>query len=647
MTITVTTPEATEITVEVAGASAGNIAAVIPTAFSTVLDPIVGTEHALTLDGTALKKVTIDAIKAFSLSGLTLAWGSITGKPSTFPPTIGSGAGDAVAGNDARLTDARTPTAHTHTSADITDATSDGFTNKDVILKTNAFGFVTLGGLSIRNSGITLSADGVNIGLLDSVVTDNRTWTLPDKDGTVAMTSDITGTNSGTNTGDEVGVVVIKADGTRTSYAPSANTDTARGLALEAAFAAAVAGDTIDLSPGNYLITKAYSGTVGGSVADFAILDKMTIRLNGARLYRTTPSTVTAGSFVIGRSYTIINPGTTNFVSEQGTANSNAGTSFVAIAAGTGTGTAILTPPVMFAVAHVNNAIGGNDWSLIGPGIVEGTAATTTTTGYTNEIGLNVNVSRRWRIDNVSFLKFRGTGLQLNSTNYTGDTSGYAVKVSTGHVSNCNFDFCNIGMGNYAGNEYTSFTNCTFNKNLTGADVSAGNTKFVGCEICENTNFGIRIRNGGNDGHGCFVGGMINHNAGFSIAAEANMDLGFTFAGSHVFGDSGTTNKIQSLGGGLNFTGCIIDAPIYASATPSGINTIAQSFFPGTYAAITDLSATERAKWKFQNNHTLTGTWASDDIRTTYADDAAAGVGGVLQGELWQQTTTGAVFVKL
>jgi len=125
MTITVTTPEATEITVETAGASAGNIAAVIPTAFATVLDPIVGTEHALSLDGTALKKVTYDDIKAFSLSGLTLAWGSVTGKPSTFPPIIGSGAGDAVAGNDARLTDARTPTSHTHTTADITDLTGE------------------------------------------------------------------------------------------------------------------------------------------------------------------------------------------------------------------------------------------------------------------------------------------------------------------------------------------------------------------------------------------------------------------------------------------------------------------------------------------------------------------------------------------
>lgn len=39
-----------------------------------------------------------------------------------------------------------------------------------------------------------------------------RTYTLPDKDGTVAMTSDITGTNSGTNTGDQT--ISITGDAT-------------------------------------------------------------------------------------------------------------------------------------------------------------------------------------------------------------------------------------------------------------------------------------------------------------------------------------------------------------------------------------------------------------------------------------------------
>lgn len=49
------------------------------------------------------------------------AWGEVTGKPATFAPTIGATATTAVAGNDARLTNARTPTAHTHPSSAITD----------------------------------------------------------------------------------------------------------------------------------------------------------------------------------------------------------------------------------------------------------------------------------------------------------------------------------------------------------------------------------------------------------------------------------------------------------------------------------------------------------------------------------------------
>lgn len=36
--------------------------------------------------------------------GDPVAWDDVTDKPTTFPPVIGSGATDAVAGNDARLT---------------------------------------------------------------------------------------------------------------------------------------------------------------------------------------------------------------------------------------------------------------------------------------------------------------------------------------------------------------------------------------------------------------------------------------------------------------------------------------------------------------------------------------------------------------
>src|SRR3990167_390455 len=57
-----------------------------------------------------------------------VAWADVTGKPATFAPVIGGGSGDAVAGNDARLTDARTPTSHAHPIAEVTNlqTTLDG-----------------------------------------------------------------------------------------------------------------------------------------------------------------------------------------------------------------------------------------------------------------------------------------------------------------------------------------------------------------------------------------------------------------------------------------------------------------------------------------------------------------------------------------
>lgn len=63
---------------------------------------------------------------------------------------------------------------------------------------------------------------------------------------------------------------------------------------------------------------------------------------------------ITAGSFVVGRTYTIVTSGTTDFVSEQGASANTVGTEFVATAVGSGTGTA--SGPFMITSSGLTNA---------------------------------------------------------------------------------------------------------------------------------------------------------------------------------------------------------------------------------------------------------------------------------------------------
>lgn len=65
----------------------------------------------------------------------TTEWPGITGKPATFPPAIGATATTAVAGDDPRLNDARTPLPHTHPANQISDSTATG---RSVLTATDA-----------------------------------------------------------------------------------------------------------------------------------------------------------------------------------------------------------------------------------------------------------------------------------------------------------------------------------------------------------------------------------------------------------------------------------------------------------------------------------------------------------------------------
>ena len=77
-------------------------------------------------------------------------------------------------------------------------ADSELASNKDA---SGGFAGLTLFKLNMRNVANTITSWFTNANTVA------RTYTLPDKDGTVAMTSDITGTNSGVNTGDNAAFV--------------------------------------------------------------------------------------------------------------------------------------------------------------------------------------------------------------------------------------------------------------------------------------------------------------------------------------------------------------------------------------------------------------------------------------------------------
>ena len=74
------------------------------------------------------------------------------------------------------------------------DALRETSSNKDA---SGGYAGLTLLKLNLRNAANTITS------FFTTAATVARTWTMPDKDGTVAMTSDITGINSGTNTGDQ------------------------------------------------------------------------------------------------------------------------------------------------------------------------------------------------------------------------------------------------------------------------------------------------------------------------------------------------------------------------------------------------------------------------------------------------------------
>ena len=108
------------------------------------------------------------------------------------------------------------------------------------------------------------AADANEGTLLAGTLSADRTYTLPNKTGTVAMTSDITGTNSGTNTGDQNTFKSVAGDSGSTTANSTTDTITIAGGSN---VSTAVSGDTLTITAtdtNTQLSTEAVQDIVGG-----------------------------------------------------------------------------------------------------------------------------------------------------------------------------------------------------------------------------------------------------------------------------------------------------------------------------------------------------------------------------------------------
>jgi hypothetical protein len=151
--------------------------------------------------------------------GLVDDRGNYDASGNAFPSSGGSGVAGAILKGDLwTISVSGTLDGNPVTPGDLIRALVDtpGATGSNWAITENNLGYVAENSankdVSGGYAGLTLfklnlvNTLGTVTSWFTTAATVARTWTMPDKDGTVAMISDITGTNSGTNTGDQTNV---------------------------------------------------------------------------------------------------------------------------------------------------------------------------------------------------------------------------------------------------------------------------------------------------------------------------------------------------------------------------------------------------------------------------------------------------------
>ena len=287
-----------------------NTTPLVFTAFSGAGQVIAG--NGLSESGNTLSintGVTVDLSTAQTLTNKSISGAQITSAVAnaTLAATVTTNAnltGDVTSvGNSTTLTNApviaKVLTGYTSGAGTVaaTDTILQAFqkvNGNDVLRETSSnkdasggYAGLTLLKLNLKNAANTITS------FFTTAATVARTWTMPDKDGTVAMTSDITGTNSGTNTGDQTTITGNAGTATALQTARTiggTSFDGTANISISTVAATALTG-TIDSAR----VSGAYSGiTALGTLTALSVNGALGITASEEYIY--LYSTYTIGS---------------------------------------------------------------------------------------------------------------------------------------------------------------------------------------------------------------------------------------------------------------------------------------------------------------------------------------------------------------
>lgn len=299
------------------------------------------------------------------------------------------------------------------------------------------------------------------------------------------------------------------------------------------------------------------------------------------------------------------------------------------------TGSTIFFPPGTYLIGS-NIAVSNKQFNLIG----SGTSAILKITANTQILNISSTAAAgsKWKIQNLSFLG-NDTGASQAALYFSDNSGGFVIDTCTftdfgycgvalsetetsdvlgGLISNSVFRSNNIGVDGSVGTraEYLKIIGCDFILNATGIILGGGNCIVDGCNVVYNTDTGIEVVTGTNNGHGIISNCNINHNTTYGLDIH-NTTLGMTVADCHIYENPlrvATTTGVKFIGGDIDVTALTFDTNTDCE--------ISHVYFPNAYANTPSVAGTYPTFFRctgtvpsgFDNNN---GAWVDYSATST------------------------------